>query len=129
AQIAAYWSNPWYLTLLGALERLFTIPCQIAMAVLVMNAFTRRNAGWLLAAILYHAVLDAAAVIGQQYLSSIQLEGVIGIFALISLLVIFKLKVPEPTEERPEPPAPVQAPTKLAPVSETRENIDDTRFG
>jgi hypothetical protein len=99
------------------------------MAVLVMNAFTRKNAVWLVAAILYHAVLDASAVIGQQYLSSLRLEGVIAIYALISVLVIFKLKAPEPEIEPPRPPLQSQKPNGLTPVPETPENIADTRFG
>jgi uncharacterized membrane protein YhfC len=127
-QVAAYWSSPWHLTLLGALERLFTIPCQIAMAVLVMKAVTQKRAGWLLAAVLYHAVLDASAVIGIQFLSPIQLEGAVAIFALISVLVIFKLKTPEPVSEQPASQAPQKPTIGLAPVLETPENIDETRF-
>ncbi|KAF0108725.1 MAG: hypothetical protein FD146_611 [Anaerolineaceae bacterium] len=101
-QVAAYWSAPWYATLLGAVERLFAIPCHIALAVMVMQVFTRRKIGWLFAAIGFHALLDAAAVFGQQYLSIYALEGVIGLFAVLSVCIIFLLRQPEPLA-KPDP--------------------------
>ena len=45
-QMTAYWSMTWYDSLLGAVERLFTIPVQIAFAVIVLQCFTRRQAFW-----------------------------------------------------------------------------------
>lgn len=51
AQIQAYWNAPWYATLLGAVERLFTIPFHIAASVIVLQVFTRipgrQRFGWL----------------------------------------------------------------------------------
>jgi uncharacterized membrane protein YhfC len=88
-QVQNYWSTPWYMAMLGALERFFTIPCQIAMAVIVMQVFTRKNIAWLFAAIGYHALVDGVAVIGQKYLLPVSLEGVIGIFAILSVAIIF----------------------------------------
>ena len=126
-QVQAYWSSPWYTAMLGALERLFTIPCQIAMAVMVMQVFTRRNIGWLFAAIGYHALLDGVAVIGQKYMPPVSLEGVIGIFAVISVAIIFLLRQPEPTEVLP-PVAPALVVQVPEPVLETAENLEDTRY-
>jgi uncharacterized membrane protein YhfC len=126
-QIAAYWSAPWYATLLGAVERLFTIPCQIAMAVMVMQVFTRKNIGWLFAAIGYHALLDAVAVFGQQYLSAYALEGVVGLFAVLSVVIIFLLRQPEPPADL-EPASAVPALPEVKPVVETPENLEQTRF-
>jgi uncharacterized membrane protein YhfC len=126
-QVQAYWSSPWYMAMLGALERLFTIPCQIAMAVMVMQVFTRRNIGWLFAAIGYHALLDGVAVIGQKYMPPVSLEGVIGIFAVISVAIVFLLRQPEPTEVLP-PVAPALVVPMPEPVLETAENLEDTRY-
>jgi uncharacterized membrane protein YhfC len=126
-QVAAYWSAPWYATLLGAVERLFAISCHIAMAVMVMQVFIRRKIGWLFAAIGFHALLDAAAVFGQQYLSSYALEGVVGLFAVLSVVIIFRLRQPEPSPD-PEPAAaPLQMPV-IQPVEETGENLGNTRY-
>jgi uncharacterized membrane protein YhfC len=115
------------MAMLGALERLFTIPCQIAMAVMVMQVFTRRNIGWLFAAIGYHALLDGVAVIGQKYISSVSLEGVIGIFAVLSVTIIFLLRQPEPVVVVP-PVTPAFVVPVPEPVLETAENLEDTRY-
>ena len=127
AQINAYWSAPWYQTLLGALERLFAIPCQIALAVMVMQIFTRKNIGWLFAAIGFHALLDGVAVFGQAHLSVYGLEGVVGIFAILSVAIIFLLRQPEPVMDLEPVSAPVQ-PAALKPPEETGENLDKTRY-
>jgi uncharacterized membrane protein YhfC len=126
-QVQAYWSMTWYSSMLGALERFFTIPCQIAMAVMVMQAFTRKNLGWLFAAIGYHALIDGVSVFGQKYLSAFGLEGVIGLFAILSVMIIFILRQPEPAEGiLPAPPvAVVPVPD---PVQETSENLEETRY-
>lgn len=127
AQIAAFWSAPWYMTLLGALERFFTIPCQIAMAVMVVQTFTRKNISWLFIAIGYHALLDSVAVFGQKYLNGLELEGVVGLFALLSVGIIFFLRQPKPSEN------PVSALVSMPefvpePVVETDENLDNTHY-
>jgi uncharacterized membrane protein YhfC len=143
-QITSFWSIPWPMSLLGAVERLFTIPCQIALAVLVLQAFTRKKFYWVGLAVLYHAILDASTV----YLSSLwnayswgvyAIEGVIGIFALISIAIIFLLRdraVPQsdltgpemaPAEIAPQEPARVILPEK--PLSEVKPtDLNDSRF-
>jgi uncharacterized membrane protein YhfC len=126
-QVAAYWSAPWYGTLLGAVERFLTIPCQIFMAVLVMQAFTRKNILWLFAAIGYHALLDAVAVFCQPYVSSYVLEAIVAVFAVVSVILTFALRQPEPQPD-PEPVlAPVEVPV-LKPVEETSGNLDNSRY-
>jgi uncharacterized membrane protein YhfC len=90
--VLTYWSADWPATLLGALERFFTIPVQIVMALLVLQAFTRKQIRWLFAAIGYHAVIDATAVLGQQYVTMYWLEAILGVFAAISILLIFVLR-------------------------------------
>jgi uncharacterized membrane protein YhfC len=130
-QIAAYWSAPWYATLLGAVERAFTIPTQIALAVLVLQAFTRRHIRWLWLAIGWHTIVDAATVYMGNFWNPYQLEGMIGLIALISVGIIFALRRPEPEEpEAMEPPAPPQPVEKiqLTPIELTHENLDETRY-
>jgi uncharacterized membrane protein YhfC len=126
-QLTNYWSMTWYSSLLGALERFFTIPCQIAMAVMVMQVFTRKKILWLFAAIGYHTLLDALAVFGIRYISPIGLEGVIGLFAILSVFIIFLLRQPEPREDNlpgaPEPFIPT-----VVPLEETPENLEKTRY-
>lgn len=133
AQIQAYWSAPWYMTMLGALERLFTIPLHLACSVLVLQAFTRKKFWWVGLAVLYHALADGVAVfVSQIGFSALAIEGIIGIFAIVSMVIIFALRQPEPLSVV-EGPDPVLAPiSKLefepGLVDETDENLDKTRY-
>jgi uncharacterized membrane protein YhfC len=127
-QVSAYWSMTWYGSLLGALERLFTIPTQIALAVLVLQTFTRKQWFWVWLAVLYHATLDAGAVLLSVRAGALATEVLAGAFALISLLLIFLLRQPEPPEENlppPAPPAPVFVPK---PLEATPDKLDQTRY-
>jgi uncharacterized membrane protein YhfC len=127
-QIQAYWSAPWYLTLLGALERLFTIPLHLACSVLVLQAFTRKKFWWVGLAILFHALADGVAVfISKIGFSALAIEGIIGIFAIVSVVIVFTLRQPETASE--SIPVPVPTPEfKPEPVDETKENLDQTRY-
>ncbi len=133
-QIQAYWSAPWYASLLGAVERIFTIPIQITASVLVLRVFTHRpgreQPGWLFLAIAYHALIDAGAllIIGQwhAYLT----EAALGLVAALSITMIFQLRQPDPppvTEHIPTPPM-VPAAFSAAPLEETSENLENSRF-
>jgi uncharacterized membrane protein YhfC len=128
AQIQAYWSAPWYMTLLGALERLFTIPLHLACSILVLHAFTRKKFWWVGLAILFHALADGVAIfISKIGFSALAIEGIIGIFAIASVIIVFVLRQPEPAAIAA--PAPVLIPEfKTEPVDETRENLDQTRY-
>jgi uncharacterized membrane protein YhfC len=128
ALIAAYWSAPWGMSLLGALERLFAIPVQLACSILVLQAFTRKKFWWVALAVLFHALVDAVAVFAlQNGLSALAIEGLVGLFAAASVAIIFALRQPEPL---PDPlPGPVSVPEfQPAPLAETDENLDRTRF-
>jgi uncharacterized membrane protein YhfC len=127
SQVAAYWSTPWYDSLIGALERIFTIPCQIAMAILVMQAFTRKDCRWLLLAIGYHALLDASVVISGKLLGMYLAEVIIFGFAALSLFLIFVLRQPESIEESYIAPG-VPEVRVPEPVNETLDNLEKTRY-
>jgi uncharacterized membrane protein YhfC len=101
-QLAAYWATPWYLSVFGALERGLTIPIQIGFAVIVLQAFIRKQGFWVWLAVLYHAVIDAAAVLTFPTLGY-GTEAVVAGFSLLSLFIIFKLRQPEPAEPEPAP--------------------------
>jgi uncharacterized membrane protein YhfC len=133
-QIQAYWSLPWYDSLLGALERTFVIPFHIAASVLVLQVFTRKpghqQLWWLVLAILYQTILDGSAVfIGGQWNAYIA-EAVLGVMAVLGIIIIFALRQPEP-----EPTAPLPLPNQgeplvftPTPIEETSDNLEDTRY-
>ena len=128
AQIQAYWTAPWYMTMLGALERLFTIPLHLACSVLVLQAFIRNKFWWVGLAILFHALADGVAVfISQTGFSALVIEGIISIFGIGSIVIVFALRQPEPSRE----PAPTLISTlefKPEQINETIENLDQTRY-
>ncbi len=71
---------------------------------MVLQVFTRRNWGWLVAAIGYHLLTDAATVFGAlSGWSPLVIEAVVGVFALVSLAMILSLR---PKGEALVPPEP-----------------------
>jgi uncharacterized membrane protein YhfC len=133
-QIQMYWSLPWYDSLLGALERIFTIPIQIAASVLVLQVFTRKpghqQLWWLVLAILFHAITDASAVFIAGQWNAYIVEAVIGVIAVLSIIIIFALHQPEP-----EPAAFLHLPSPNEPliftpttIEETSDNLEKTRY-
>jgi uncharacterized membrane protein YhfC len=133
-QVSAYWSSPWYMNFLGAVERIFTLPMHIALSVLVLQCFTRRQARWLVLAILWHAFVNAVAIVASRTwgvggMGGLAVEGLIGISALINLGIIFALRRPEPEAAAEDTPAPAPAVRpELPPVEETEQNLESTRF-
>ena len=126
-----FWGVAWYDSLLGALERLLVIPIQIAFTVLVMQVFIRRQSRWLWFAIIWHALLDAIAVIGVSSWGVYVTEGLILIFSLVSIGIIFALRGEEPEQEVLQFDVGDSDPSEsaeLPPIEETEENINQTRF-
>jgi uncharacterized membrane protein YhfC len=134
-QIAAYWSAPWYMTLLGAVERLFALSVQVGLAVLVLQVFTRNDWRWLVVAIGYHLIVDAMAVVGvQSHWPALVIEAAVGVFALISLGVILGLRPrgeplippePEPVLVPGVSESPRPAPSREADAS---RQLDDSKY-
>jgi uncharacterized membrane protein YhfC len=110
AQMTQYWSTPWYMSMLGGLERVFAITLQIALALLVVRSVARRQPLYLLAAIGLHTAVDFWAVWGAKTLGMIWVEVGMTIFAAFAFWLILRLK--EPTLE-PEV-APAAAPAMTA---------------
>jgi uncharacterized membrane protein YhfC len=102
ADIAAFMSTPWYLPLLGGLERVFALVMHIAWTLLVVQALTRHNLLWLAAAVLGHAAVDGLAVgLAQAGWSLVAVEGLLFFFALGAGAVIYILR-PGPEEGEAE---------------------------
>jgi uncharacterized membrane protein YhfC len=127
-QVTAYWSMSPYESLLGALERLFTIPMQISLAVIVLQGFVRGQGFWVWLAVAYHAVIDAVAVWALQSVGAFGTEAIVAGFSVLSLWIIFLLQRPEPEPVAVPPPADVRPIFTPKPVEETPEKLDHTRF-
>jgi uncharacterized membrane protein YhfC len=111
AQVAVYWSTAWYDAFLPSYERLSTIIIQISLAVLVLQTFTRKQAFWVWLAVLYHALIDFFTVpAAAGYFSELGAEAIVGGFAILSVIIIFALRRPEPgTNAQPGESAPSPA--------------------
>jgi uncharacterized membrane protein YhfC len=125
-QVRTYWSATWYDSMLGAVERLFTIVVQISLAVIVVQCFIRKQKRWLWLAIGYHALIDAVAVFATSKLNPYWVEGIVGLFALISLGIIFMLRSPEPVES--VTPVSDTSPVTLPVVEPTTEQLDNSKY-
>ena len=91
-QVAAYWSAEPYLALLGFVERIFAICLHISLSVMVLYAIVKNKPVWFWLALLWHAFVDAVAVYIGQTLGILQVEGVVAIFALLSLWIVIMLR-------------------------------------
>jgi uncharacterized membrane protein YhfC len=83
--------------LLGAWERLWTVPIQVAFSVVVLQVFRTGKLIWLLWAVLGHALVDLVAVALQQMLgtgvvSSLIIEGVIAVFGMLAVWIIWRMR-------------------------------------
>ncbi len=130
AQLSAYWSAPWTATLLGAVERAFTIPTQIALSVIVLQAFVRNQARWLWLAIGWHALIDAVSVYASAKIGVYWTEAVIGLVALISLAILFALYRPEQktVSEDESPLSEIKTAEDLQEIAWTEKDLEESRY-
>ncbi len=127
AQIEAVFSAPWYLILLGALERLFALCFHMAASLMVMQVFIHRRVRWLFAAIFWHTLLNSLAVVLSVIWNVYYTEVIIGIMALFSVVIIFLLRTPEPVEFEMES-LPETGPVKPVDLEITAEILENSRF-
>jgi uncharacterized membrane protein YhfC len=126
-----FWGVTWYDSLLGALERIFAIPIQIALTILVLQVFIRGQSRWLWFAIAWHALLDAVAVLSIRLWGAYATEGILVIFTLVSIGMIFTLRREEPPEEDAKNITEGQGDpgeVDITPIEENLQNIDQSRF-
>ena len=125
-QFAAYWETPLFLNLLGAAERSFALMLHLSLSVMVMRVFTHNNRLWLVAAIAWHAFVDAVAVVAITQISAVATEAIVAVMGGISLAILFLLKESDPApEEKLKVPTAAFVPR---PVQVTAEKLDDSRY-
>ena len=73
----------------------------LAMAVLVLQVFTRNNILYLVAAILWHAATDGIAVYAAPTWGAYATEGMLSFFALAALALIFIFRPRGPATTQP----------------------------
>jgi uncharacterized membrane protein YhfC len=130
-QVDAYWSATWYDSLLGAVERSFTLPAHLAFSILVLQVFLRRQLRWLWFSVAWHALLNAITLFIAGTWNIYLAELALGILAFINIGIIFKLRQPEPVADvQPE-----SRPTtdsfdgfQMPSIEENTEHLDRTRY-
>lgn len=128
-QIDAFWALPWYAVLLGALERVIAICFHLAASVLVLQVFRRRNIFWLFAAIGLHTVLDAIAVYVSQTWGAYATEGILSVFGVLCVGIIFKLRTSESDEEVVEPAVPLPEIEQGAlSLSASQDQLEESKY-
>jgi uncharacterized membrane protein YhfC len=98
-QVAAINAQPAWFPLLSAWERFWSFPLQVALSVMVLQVFVRHQIRWLFLAILFHALIDFTAValpqsFGQNITSELLVEGIICVFGLLGIWIIWRLREP-----------------------------------
>ena len=135
-QVEAYWSLPGWTFFLAAVERASSLVVQITLAVIVLQAFLRPRGGlWLLAAIGWHAAVDAVAVYaafttglyGGSVTGTVITEAIIVGMAGISLVMLLRLKpAAEQESTPPRMPAPHSGP--LPGDNDSQARLEASRF-
>ena len=91
-QVEAYWSVPSYMALMGFVERVFAICLHVSLSVMVLYAIVYGKPVWFWLALLWHAFVDAVAVYVGQQVGILAVEGIVAVFAMISLWIVWKLR-------------------------------------
>ncbi len=91
-QVAAYWSAPVYLALLGLVERIFAMCLHVALSVMVLFSLANKRPIWFWIALLWHAFVDASAVYVGQQAGMLVAEGIVAVFAIISVGIVIWFK-------------------------------------
>jgi uncharacterized membrane protein YhfC len=130
--VAAYWGSSWYDFFWSALERISALAFHLSASVLVYQSIRRKNLLWLVLAILWHTLLDAAAVYGSLSWGIPATEGALFIIALLGVGIIFALREPPPEleEQLPEelPAQPPLPKREMPQLTITSEKLDESRY-
>ena len=78
--------------LVGLVERVFALCIHLGLAVLVLQTFTRGSPLYLVAAILWHSLVDAVSVYAAPTWGVGVTETLLGVMALISLAIVYAFR-------------------------------------
>lgn len=129
AEVAALREAPLYGMTLGALERALTIVVHLSLSLMVLRAAARGSLRWLLLAVGWHMLLNATALVIARYSSAVWAEVGIAVFALVSLVLIYRWRLPSPELQEPEPALlPEKRPLPKVHLDEMETKLEDSRY-
>jgi uncharacterized membrane protein YhfC len=91
-QVAAYWSAPASIVLLGFVERFFAMCLHVGWSTMVIYALASKKPIWFWLVLLWHATVDAVAVYFGQKVGVLPANGIVALFALGSIWIVFLLR-------------------------------------
>ena len=101
--INAYLNTEWFVFLYGSLERFSAVMIHVALSLIVLQVFRKRNIGYLFLAILIHAAFDAFAVFGSIRFSIPVIEFSILAVSLLTLFYALSFRKSNPDPEKTGP--------------------------
>ena len=101
-QVDAFWASPAYMGLLGLAERVFAICLHISLSAMVLYSVAYKKPIWFWLAMLWHALVDAAAVYLAPLVGALAVEGVVAGMAIVSLAILFGLRSKFGTADPPQ---------------------------
>ncbi len=101
--INAYLNTEWFVFLYGSLERFSAVMIHVALSLIVLQVFRKRNIGYLFLAILIHAAFDAFAVFGSIRFSIPVIEFSILAVSLLTLFYALSFRKSDPDPEKTGP--------------------------
>jgi uncharacterized membrane protein YhfC len=97
-QVGAYWTDIEYYTIPVIISQILMIVIQISLSIMLLQAFSRRQWYWVLYAIGYHALVESVRVIALNLSDEIVMTVILGIFALLSVVVILGFSRRKPSD-------------------------------
>jgi len=91
-QVTDFWSAPMYMAFLGLIERVFAVSLHLSLSMMVLYSVAYKKPSWFWIAILWHAIVDALAVYLMPTLGTLGIEAVVGVCAIISLIILLRMK-------------------------------------
>ena len=101
--INAYLNTEWYTFFYGSIERFSTVIIHVALSLIVLQVFRKKNIGYLFLAILIHTAIDAFAVFGTVRFSVPMLEITFLAGAILILLYALSFRKTDPDPEKTAP--------------------------
>lgn len=123
-----YWEVPWYDSFLGLIERILAFPIQIALSILVMQVFIQKKIRWVWIAVLFHTIVDAAAVLLMNFTNIYVTELVITFFSMASIFIILAFKIPETEIQEVKVLDDRAIDVIVLDKEETLDNLESTRY-
>ena len=120
--ITAYLNTEWHTFLYGSLERFSAVMIHVALSIIVLQVFRKKNIGYLFLAILIHAIFDAFAVFGSIRFSIPVIEFTILAVAILTLIYAISFRKND-LEDQKTGPLNAFSQEKVLTLSEIKQSL------